>query len=79
MMKALNILASLYKEVLHWENLGIACTYTSYEINEAITELEALQEPKSCDGCAWAGHDRWSVCASCSRPSRRDFYLKDTK
>lgn len=46
-------------------------------IDEAITELEALQEPKTCDGCAWDGHDRWSVCASCSRPSRRDFYSKD--
>ena len=26
---------------------------TLKELDEAITELEALQQPKSCDGCKW--------------------------
>ena len=46
------------------------------EINEAIAELEALQQPKSCDGCYWA-EDNYddSICGHCFRNDEmRDMY-----
>ena len=44
-MKALNLLNCMFNE-------GNFSSMRS-EINEAIAELEALQQPKSCEGCKW--------------------------
>jgi hypothetical protein len=42
-LKALDLLKLLRDDYIHGE--------LSSDINEAIAELEALQAPKSCDGC----------------------------
>lgn len=50
------------------------------EINEAISELEALQEPKTCDGCKYDsdhrfGCYRWDDCSrEHTRKQRIDRY-----
>lgn len=47
-MKALAILNGLCKDVIKWENQGIHCTVASFELKEAISELEAMLAPKTC-------------------------------
>ena len=45
-------------------------------LDEAIAELEALQQHKSCDGCYWA-EDNYddSICGHCFRNDEmRDMY-----
>ena len=45
------------------------------EINEAIAELEALQQPKNCDGCKYEHKDAYSLpCAACVRNCDSDYY-----
>ncbi len=45
------------------------------EINEAIAELEALQQPKSCEGCKYEHKDAYSLpCAACVRNCDSNYY-----
>ena len=44
-------------------------------IGEAIAELEALQQLKSCDGCKYEYKDASSLpCAACVRNCDSDYY-----
>ena len=43
-MKALEILNKLKNKMLN---------FSSKDVEEAIAELEALQQPKGCEGCKW--------------------------
>ena len=72
-MKAIEILKDLVEEC---NGTTIACYDTWNDINEAIAELEALQQPKSCDGCKYQMHTtddvqsygnwmKYSVCYVC--------------
>jgi len=62
-MKALEILKAIkYPVFSTYEKYGGFCE-KDYE--EAIAELEALLEPKSCDGCKYhvdSDVDGWGVC-----------------
>ena len=43
--------------------------------NKAIAELEALQQPKSCNGCKDEHKDAYSLpCAACIRNCDSDYY-----
>ncbi len=57
--------------------------YSDKELYEAIAEIEALQQPKSCEGCKYdfipnfilnnVG-DKIDICYMCSRQERLDRY-----
>ena len=42
-MKALELLYTVYKDCKNWEDKGFAVTYPTSDLNEAIKELEELQ------------------------------------
>ena len=44
-MKALTLLQDYYHDIIYFIDKN--------NIDEAIAELEALQQPKSCEGCKW--------------------------
>jgi len=73
-MKALEILQR------NLANMSIAnpmekLSISGYEVIAAIAELEALQEPKTCDGCVHDGkHIALHPCSSCTRGAAVDFY-----
>ena len=67
------------------EQIAYGCTPFLLEMyNEAITELEALQQPKSCDGCKHykftynsndgAVRQLMTTCSDCFRRLNRDNY-----
>lgn len=76
-LKALEILKSIQSnETLNWEYIGL---------QEAIAELEALQAPKTCDGCKWeddcktlieSGCDI-DICSLCTRGTNDYYEPKD--
>lgn len=44
-------------------------------VDEAIAEQEALQQPKSCEGCKYEHKDAYSLpCAACVRSCDSDYY-----
>ena len=49
MSKALELL----KEIKSYNNKPLRIMPSDKKFNEAIAELEALQQPKSCEGCKW--------------------------
>lgn len=49
-MKALEILKLIYKDCKECEDRGFAVTFHTNVLNEAIKELEDLQN-RSCEGC----------------------------
>lgn len=65
-MKALDIL----------EHLTTFCGVDLHnQCIEAIAELEALQQPKSCEGCKYEHKDAYSLpCAACVRNCDSDYY-----
>ena len=76
-MKALEWLRAMRRDT-HGEEL---------EIDEAIAELEALQQPKSCDGCEYESGDNFKtliesgtdihICALCKRGTNDYFKPKE--
>ena len=42
-MKALELLNTVYKDCKNWEDKGFAVAYPTSDLNEAIKELEELQ------------------------------------
>ena len=42
-MKALELLYTVYKDCKKWEDKGFAVTYPTSDLNQAIKELEELQ------------------------------------
>ncbi len=73
-MKALNILDALYN----------FASFRKVDIDEAIAELEALQTPKSCDGCKWEIYEfrltnGLDVCNYCTREYIDRYEPKDSK
>ena len=73
-MKALDFLKSIREDT--------PCEWT--ELDEAIAELEALQQPKSCEGCKHykftyksnddAVRQLMTTCSDCFRRLNRDNY-----
>ena len=43
-MKALELLNIIYNDCKNWEDKGFAVTYPTSDLNQAIKELEELQE-----------------------------------
>ena len=71
-MKALEILNTLRDDFIDCYERGFAKQCDWKHIDEAIAELEALQVPKTCDGCIYYSVDDWNdfVCKHtipCSR------------
>jgi hypothetical protein len=51
-----------------------------YELlSKRIAELEALQAPKSCDGCKWEDTIIHLICMHCSRDGEDLYEPKDSK
>ena len=71
-MKALEMLKKAYFSPLE---------FTKEDYEEAITEIEAMQKPNTCDGCVYSisttktfVHNN-SICCQCDRePYRKDFF-----
>lgn len=74
-MKALEILYSLNEAV------SLSKNYPSDELlDEAIAELEALQQPKNCEGCVHLDRGRFCTLPSsnhCIRDAEDYFELKE--
>ena len=51
-MKALELLYTVYKDCKDWEDKGFAVTYPTSDLNQAIKELEDLQN-RSCNNCRY--------------------------
>jgi len=61
-MKELKALEILKKKLL----LISKSSEVHQEYVDAIAELEALQAPKTCDGCEYAGYSISEMCGTCS-------------
>ena len=59
-MKALTLLQDYYHDIIYFTGKN--------NIDEAINELEALQQPKSCDGCKYGkfGADSRGIEVECT-------------
>ena len=69
-MKVLEILNKLKNKMLN---------FTSKDVEEAIAELEAVQQSKGCKGCKYdfilnKVGDKVYICYMCSRQKRLDIY-----
>ena len=53
MNKALEILEDLKERETRWESTP----FHEFEYNEAIAELEAMVQPKTCESCEYCGED----------------------
>ena len=81
-MKALEILKTIKR--VKWWHIG---EEISNNIDEAIAELEALQQPKTCDGCKYEDGEIYKtliehgydihICSLCSRGTNDYFKPKD--
>jgi hypothetical protein len=81
-MKALEILKDL-AEHNTYDHL-VSYRYTIEDVNQAITELETLQSPKTCNGCndslADGTSDRHSnICKFCARQGAEYYEPKVSK
>ena len=79
-MKALNVLKSPIVEIgsdsdLNLQSNAVVLFATRAQIQEAISELEALQQPKSCEGCKYnVSVDYCKYDESCARAYHRDYF-----
>ena len=81
-MKALNVLKSPIVEIgsdsdFNLHSNAVVLFATREQIQEAISELEALQQPKSCEGCEFSDVDdcpNYDWCANCIRYCHIDMY-----
>lgn len=65
-MKALDILKIQLQAIEAWGFKSDDLDNQILETKEAIAELEALQAPKTCDGCRNIGK-LMDICCDCSR------------
>ena len=71
-MKALTLLQDYYHDIIYFTDKS--------NIDEAISELEALQQPKSCEGCAHLDRGRFCTLPAsnhCIRDAEDYFKLKE--
>ena len=79
-MKALDVLKSPIVEIgsdsdLNLHSKAVVLFATREQIQDAIAELEALQQPKNCDWCKYEHKDAYSLpCAACVRSCDSDYY-----
>ena len=73
MSKALELL----KEIKSYNNKPLRIMPSDKKFNEAIAELEALQQPKRCDGC-WYGKTTINsvICGKNGTYKEADDYCK---
>lgn len=71
-MKALDFLKSL-------DGISFGTDAPKESLYEAIAELEALQQPKSCDGCKHEKDDDYCEFMGCIRNAIDRYEPKETK
>ena len=71
-MKSLTLLQDYYHDIIYFTDKN--------NIDEAIAELEALQQPKSCEGCVHLDRGRFCTLSAsnhCIRDAEDYFKLKE--